>query len=76
VGLDHCPLGWPKAGGDPEPQGPYCYGVGSDKAFGRDVLECLLRACIYSGINICGSNAEVMPGQVRTMTGFTIERIT
>ena len=31
--------------------------------FGRDVLEAHYRACLYAGINISGTNAEVMPAQ-------------
>ena len=34
--------------------------------FGRDLVESHLRACIYAGIKIGGTNGEVMPSQVRT----------
>ena len=43
--------------------GPYYCGVGADRVFGRDVLEAHYRACLYAGINISGTNAEVMPAQ-------------
>ena len=33
--------------------------------FGRDLVESHLRACIYAGIKIGGTNGEVMPSQVR-----------
>ena len=32
--------------------------------FGRAVVEAHYRACMFAGINISGSNAEVMPAQV------------
>lgn len=45
--------------------GPYYCGVGADKAYGRDVVEAHYRACLYAGVDICGTNAEVMPAQVK-----------
>lgn len=32
--------------------------------YGRDIVEAHYRACLYAGVKICGSNAEVMPAQV------------
>ncbi|KAH7729343.1 CBN-GLN-3 protein [Aphelenchoides avenae] len=55
-------FGWPKQG-EPAPQGPYYCGVGANKVFGRDIEEAHYRACLYAGLDICGTNAEVMPGQ-------------
>lgn len=46
--------------------GPYYCGVGADKAYGRDIVEAHYRACLYAGVNIGGTNAEVMPAQVDT----------
>jgi len=56
------PLGWP-VGGFPEPQGPYYCGSGADRSFGRSVSEAHYKACLYAGLLISGTNAEVMPGQ-------------
>lgn len=44
-------------------QGPYYCGVGGNVAFGRNIVEEHMNACLYSGIKICGINAEVMPSQ-------------
>eukprot|EP00118_Oscarella_pearsei_P006912 m.32339 g.32339 ORF g.32339 m.32339 type:complete len:352 (+) comp31641_c0_seq1:64-1119(+) len=62
------PLGWP-SGGYPGPQGPYYCGVGTTKVFGRDIVEAHYRACLYAGIKIAGTNAEVMPSQWEFQVG-------
>ena len=49
--------------GFPGPQGPYYCGVGAGKVFGREVMECHYKACLYAGVKIAGENAEVMPSQ-------------
>lgn len=56
------PLGFPK-NRYPEPQGQYYCSVGASDAYGRDIVEEHLQACLYAGINIGGINAEVAPGQ-------------
>jgi glutamine synthetase len=56
------PLGFPK-GGYPAPQGPYYCSVGAKNAYGRDIVEEHLDACLEAGLNVEGINAEVAAGQ-------------
>ena len=56
------PSGFPP-NGFPGPQGPYYCGVGALRIHGRDVVEQHTTWCIEAGLNISGTNAEVMPGQ-------------
>ncbi|MEN2399400.1 glutamine synthetase beta-grasp domain-containing protein [Flavobacterium sp. MC2016-06] len=56
------PLGFP-SGGYPAPQGPYYCSAGAANAFGRNMVEKHLDACMKAGINIEGINAEVAAGQ-------------
>ncbi len=59
---DGRPHGWP-VGGYPAPQGGYYCGVGADEIWGRDVVEEHTVACLEAGLEISGTNAEVMIGQ-------------
>lgn len=56
------PYGFP-AGGFPAPQGPYYCSVGAYNAFGRNIVEEHLDACLDAGLNVEGINAEVATGQ-------------
>ena len=58
--MSHLPLGYPTTN---QKQGQYYCSVGSRNAFGREIAEEHLQACIKAGITISGINAEVAPGQ-------------
>merc|ERR1711937_543183 len=56
------PFGWP-SNGYPSNQGPYYCSIGGNVAFGRAVADAHYKCCLYAGVKISGTNAEVMPGQ-------------
>jgi glutamine synthetase len=56
------PLGFPK-NGYPEPQGKYYCGVGNGQVHGREFVDNHMEMCIKAGIEITGTNAEVLLGQ-------------
>lgn len=66
---DERPLGWPIAG-YPASQGPFYCSVGSDVAYGREIVEEHLQVCIKAGLLIYGTNGEVMPGQWEFQIGY------
>lgn len=46
-----------------EKQGKYYCSIGYDRAFGRNISDGHLNSCLYAGLTISGTNAEVAPGQ-------------
>ncbi len=62
------PLGFP-LGGYPKPQGSYYCSVGTRFNHGREISEAHYRACLAAGVEIYGTNCEVMPGQWEFQVG-------
>lgn len=45
--------------------------VGLNKAYGRDICMSHYKACLYAGLEICGTTAEEVPSQVKSsVTGL------
>ena len=67
------PLGWNKKGGwgshEPNRQGQYYCSIGSNNAFGREIVEKAYYYCLDAGISVSGMNAEVAPGQWELQIG-------
>ena len=51
-------------------QGPYYCGVGGDRSFGRTISDEHLKICLDAGINICGTNSEVLASQWEFQIGI------
>lgn len=62
------PVGWPNDG-FPSNQGPYYCSVGGNACFMRKVVDMHYLCCLHAGIQISGTNAEVMPGQWEFQVG-------
>lgn len=59
--VDGWGLGWPKGGGFPSMAYEFSYcGIGAKYIAGRDIAEAHTKACLYSGLDFEGTNAEVM----------------
>lgn len=63
------PLGFP-AEGYPAPQGPYYCGNGASNAPGRHIVEEHAEACQGAGLNLYGTNSEVLLGQWEFQIGY------
>jgi len=66
---ERTPLGWPEGGMPSRPQGPYYCSVGPENSYGRAVTDAMYKAALYAGIDISGTNGEVMPGQQEYQVG-------
>jgi glutamine synthetase len=64
------PLGWP-VGGYPKAQFQYYCGTGTSNTSGRDLMSAHYKACLNAGVQICGTNAEVAPGQWEFQIGIS-----
>jgi glutamine synthetase len=62
------PLGF-RVSNEPQTKGKFYCSIGSDNAFGREVAEGHLEACLQSGVRISGANSEASPGQWQYQIG-------
>jgi len=73
LSIDGCnlPYMW-KEHNNPElgKQNPYYCSIGGDRAFGRRIVNKHLEYCLEAGVNICGTNAEVMASQWEFQIGI------
>uniref|UniRef100_A0A2A4J2C5 glutamine synthetase n=1 Tax=Heliothis virescens TaxID=7102 RepID=A0A2A4J2C5_HELVI len=65
------PLGWPYKG-FPDKTTQYHYGIGADKAFGRELMEAHYKCCLYAGIAYGGLNVEMGPSQWEYQVGPSV----
>ncbi|XP_030760469.1 glutamine synthetase 2 cytoplasmic-like [Sitophilus oryzae] len=71
VGHDDKPYGWP-CGAKIDTEGKSYCGIGSNRVTGRDVVECIYRCCLYSGVDAYSCKAEIAFGQWELVTGPTL----
>ncbi|CAH2086085.1 unnamed protein product [Euphydryas editha] len=69
---DLWPLGWPKCRGFPVAKSKLSYCGNGENVAGREIVECHARACVYSGMDYEGYNAEVMKGSWEFQVGTTL----
>ncbi len=48
---------------DCNPQGQYYCSIGSENAFGRELINTFIEHCVLAELGLYGTNAEVAPGQ-------------
>jgi len=60
--VNNRPIGFPDIG-YPKPQGDFYCGSGPNNVAGREIADAHLELCLEAGLNITGTNAEVMIGQ-------------
>jgi len=63
------PLGWPEGGAPNRGQGPYYCSVGAENSFGRSITDAMYKCSLYAGLDLSGTNGEVMPGQQEYQVG-------
>ena len=67
--ISNCPIGFNKNNLSPNSQGQYYCSIGSNNAFGREIVEKAYQLCLKAELNISGMNAEVAPGQWELQVG-------
>ncbi|XP_026489940.2 glutamine synthetase 1, mitochondrial-like [Vanessa tameamea] len=69
---DLWPLGWPKCRGFPVTTSKLSYCGNGEHVAGREIVECHANACVYSGMDYEGCNAEVMKASWEYQVGTTM----
>lgn len=62
------PLGWPQ-GSYPKAEGLYYCGTGDKYTYGREISDAHIRACLFAGVQVFGTNSENTPGQWEFQVG-------
>ena len=68
--MTNLPFGW-KGFNEPGngPQGPYYCSNGGNVSFGRDISDKHMEYCLKAGVEVFGTNAEVLPSQWEFQVG-------